>query len=100
MRTTYYSPERKSSIVKRLLPPERASVSQLSKQEGIAESTLYNWRLKAMTQGMPMNKEESSQWNAEARFAVIVETATLSASELSEYCRRNTWQTKRYAGNG
>ncbi|VUT02532.1 hypothetical protein SB6419_01728 [Klebsiella spallanzanii] len=34
-----------------------------------------------------MNKH-SEQWPAEARFAAIVETATLSEAEIAEYCRK------------
>lgn len=86
MRTTiHYSAERKAAILKKLLPPENTSLSVLSKQEGIAKSTLYHWRMKAMTQGKIMSTEK---WNAEARFAVIVETETLSANQLGEYCRQ------------
>lgn len=37
---------------------------------------------------MPGANKTSEQWSIEARFAVIVETATLSQAELGEYCRR------------
>lgn len=36
---------------------------------------------------MPGNKSLPHDWPAEARLAVVVETATLSAVELATYCR-------------
>ena len=38
---------------------------------------------------MPGAEKNSEQWSAEARFAAIVETATLSEAEVAEYCRKN-----------
>lgn len=37
---------------------------------------------------MPGNSKNSEQWSAEARFAAIVKTATLSEAEIAEYCRK------------
>ena len=37
---------------------------------------------------MPGADKNSEQWPAEARFAAIVETATLSETEVAEYCRK------------
>lgn len=37
---------------------------------------------------MPGAEKNSEQWPAEARLAVIVETATLSETEIAEYCRK------------
>ncbi|NDL62319.1 hypothetical protein [Acerihabitans arboris] len=35
---------------------------------------------------MPGANKNTDQWSTESRFAVIVEPATLSEAELSEYC--------------
>lgn len=85
-----YSPERKAALLKKLLPPFNMSVAALARQEGIAEQTLYNWRNQAKAHGVPVpgNKPIADEWSSEAKFAVVIETATLSESELSEYCRR------------
>ena len=37
---------------------------------------------------MPGDKKLPDDWPAEAKFAVVLETAALSEIELSEYCRR------------
>jgi transposase-like protein len=85
-----YSPERKQVILSKLLPPNNKSVAQVAKEEGVAEQTLYNWRKQAREQGQPVpgKKSTSEQWSHETKFAVVVETAALSESELGEYCRK------------
>jgi len=85
-----YSEERKLAVLKKLLPPYNHSVSDIAREEGISEATLYNWRTQTKQQGSPVpgSGKTSDQWSAEAKFAVAVETATLSESELSEYCRQ------------
>ncbi|GAB7217022.1 hypothetical protein OS42_36350 [Dickeya oryzae] len=84
------SPERKTSVLAKLLPPYNMTVAAVAQMEGISEATLYNWRNNAKTEGKPVlgAEKNSEQWPAEARFAVIVETATLSETEIAEYCRK------------
>lgn len=85
-----YSPERKAALLKKLLPPLNLSVAELARQEGVSEVTLYAWRKQAKVEGavVPGDKKRPDDWPAEARFAVVLEAATLSEIELSEYCRR------------
>ncbi|WP_457810181.1 IS3 family transposase [Providencia rustigianii] len=84
------SPERKAAILAKLLPPYNMTVSAVAQTEGISEATLYNWRNQAKSEGKPVPgaDKNSEQWPAEARFAAIVETATLSEAEVAEYCRK------------
>ncbi len=84
-----YSEERKSSVLKKLLPPNNRSVPAVSREEGISEPTLYNWLKQARERGIPVpgSGKQAEDWSAEAKFAVVVETATLGEQELSEYCR-------------
>ena len=85
----HYSEERKASVLKKLLPPHNRPVAEVAQEEGISDATLYNWRMQAKQQGVPVpgSGKKSDQWSAEARFAVVLETATMNASALSEYCR-------------
>ena len=85
-----YSEERKSAVLKKLLPPLNRSVASVAKEEGITDVTLYQLRKIARNRGevVPGNKPQSNDWPAEARLAVVVETATLSAVELATYCRK------------
>lgn len=85
-----YSAERKAALLKKLLPPINLSVAELARQEGVSQQTLYNWRREIRAEGaaVPGDKKVPDEWPAEAKFAVVVETATLSEIELAEYCRR------------
>ena len=84
-----YSEERKQQILNKLLPPSNMTVAEVSRNEGVGLQTLYNWRDKAKQQGRPVpgKKSTSEQWSAEAKFATVLETASLNEAELSEYCR-------------
>jgi len=87
MRT--YSEERKDSVLKKLLPPFNKSYSVLSKEEGIPASTICTWRTTRGKVGQMVSKKSNSAtvFSAESRFAMIVETATMNESEISQYCR-------------
>tara|TARA_B100000780_G_C20956253_1_gene381546 strand:+ start:646 stop:807 length:162 start_codon:yes stop_codon:yes gene_type:complete len=39
-----YPAKRKASILQKMLPPNNKPISQLAKDEGIAQGTLYRWR--------------------------------------------------------
>ena len=84
------SPERKASTLAKLLPPYIMTVAAVAQMEGISEATLYNWRNQAKTEGKPVPcaDKNSEQLPAEARLAIIVETATLSEAEIAEYYRK------------
>ena len=84
-----YSSEHKDAILKKLLPPQSMSVAEVARKESISAKTLYHWRDQARKLGLPVPGKTSSteDWSAETKLAVIVETATLSESELSQYCR-------------
>jgi hypothetical protein len=49
-----YSAERKASVLKKLLPLHNRLISEVAKEEGISEVTLYNWRTKVKEQGLPV----------------------------------------------
>ena len=84
-----YSQERKDAILSKLLPPHNKTVAELASQENISAKTLYTWRDKAKRDGKPVpgKKASSESWSSEAKLAVVIETAALSESELSQYCR-------------
>ncbi|MCI4238886.1 IS3 family transposase [Dickeya dianthicola] len=84
------SPERKSAALAKLLPPYNMTVTAVAQREGISEATLYYWRNKAKAEGIPVPGADKTtdHWPAEARLAVIIETATLSETELAQYCRK------------
>ena len=85
-----YSEEFKESIIQKMMPPNNVPVSQLVRDTGISDVTLYTWRKKALSQGIPVpgNGKNPDQWTPENQLAVIIETAALNEAEMAEYCRK------------
>ncbi|WP_416221768.1 IS3 family transposase [Shewanella sp. YLB-07] len=84
-----YSYERKEAVLKKLLPPQNMTVTEVARSEGISYQTLYHWRDKARKEGRPVPGKTltTDDWSAEAKLAVIIETASMSETEVSQYCR-------------
>lgn len=85
-----YSSERKAAVIKKLLPPLNYSATEVARQEDIPYVTVYAWLKQARMEGLPVPGavKTSDDWSAEAKLAVVIETASLSEIDLSEYCRR------------
>ena len=68
-----YSEEFKESIIQKMMPPNNVPVSQLVRDTGISDATLYTWRKKALSQGIPVpgNGKNPDQWTPENQLAVI-----------------------------
>ena len=47
-----YSDELKDSLLRRMLPPNNESITKISREEGISEQTLRNWRDKVRADGI------------------------------------------------
>lgn len=71
------------------MPPENKKISELARESGITEQTLYTWRRQVRKQGIavPGSGKNTEQWSSEDKFAVVLETAALNAADLAEYCR-------------
>ena len=90
------------------MPPNPVSVSQLVKETGVSDVTLYKWRKDYRNQGIavPANQNKPYQWVADDKLAVVIETASLNEAQLSEYCRSkglypeqiNEWKTSALSG--
>lgn len=85
-----YSPERKTAVLKRMLPPNNMSIRQLSQEEGISEATLHNWRAEARGKGQLLPDADAGPegWSSRDKFAAVLETAALNETDLGEYCRK------------
>ena len=84
-----YNEAVKADVRKRMGPPYRQSVAQISAELGIHVVTLYNWRKAWRLQGevVPASEKDPEGWGATDKFTVVLETAGLNATELSAYCR-------------
>jgi transposase len=85
-----YSKELIETMVSKLVPPNNASISELSAQSGIPKSTLYGWKARALKKSDP----NSEKWNkksmtSSSKFHIVLETYTLSEYDLGKYCRKN-----------
>ena len=72
-----------------MLGPNSIPVMRLAREEGISDATLYNWRKQAASEGqfVPSSNKDTEKWSAEVKFACIVETASMTEVEVSQYCR-------------
>jgi transposase len=85
-----YSLERKAAVLDKMLPPHNLSIPEVAQQEGISMGCLYNWLKQARLEGRAVpgsRKNTPDDWPAQDKLAVVIETASLNAAELSEYCR-------------
>ena len=104
-----YPIERKDAVIKRMMPPENTPVPVLVEETGISKVTLYDWRKQARAKGLvvPGDGRNPESWSPEDKFAVVLQTATMSEAELSEYCRKKglfaeqiaTWKENCLQGN-
>lgn len=87
---TRYTQERRTEIIKRMMPPNNESVARISKEEGISEVTLYKWRKETRATGSatPGNGQTSDKWNSQDKFLIVMETFSMNEVELAEYCRK------------
>jgi len=85
-----YSPELKDALLRRMLPPNNESITKISREEGISEQTLRNWRDKARKEGYaaPGTDAVPDDWSTQDKFLVVVETASMNETELAEYARK------------
>ena len=88
--TMNYSKELKDALLRRMLPPNNESITKISKEEGISEQTLRNWRDKARRDGYaaPGTDALPDDWSTQDKFLIVVETASMNEMELAEYARK------------
>ena len=65
-------------------------LQKFSREEGISEQTLRNWRDKARKEGYatPGTDAIPDNWSTQDKFLVVVETASMNETELAEYARK------------
>jgi len=85
-----YSEGFRERAVQMMMAPNAMSVAQVSRDTGVSEQTLYNWRNRFRHQGkaVPADPKNPENWGGENKLAVVIETAALNEQELAEYCRK------------
>ena len=86
----HYSEEFKEQVVRKMMAPNAMSVAQVSRDTGVSEQTLYNWRNRCRNEGkaVPADSSNPENWSGENKLAVVIETASLNEEALAKYCRR------------
>ena len=79
-----YGQDFKNRAVARLLPPESASIDDVSREVGVSPSTLERWRSKALS-----DAGRERVWTANARLEAVLITSTLDEAARSAWCRAN-----------
>jgi len=84
-----YSEGFKERAMQMMMAPNAVSVAQVSRDTGVSEQTLYNWRNRLRHEGkvVPADSSNPEKWNGENKLAVVIETTALNEEELAEYCR-------------
>lgn len=84
-----YSETVRADVKRRMTPPSRQSVAQISKELGIHLATLYAWRKAWRLQGevVPASEKAPEGWSSADKFTVVLESAGLNATELGAFCR-------------
>ena len=85
-----YSPELKEALLRRMLPPNNESITKISKEEGISEQTLRNWRDKARKEGYaaPGKDARSDDWSTQDKFLVPDHQEVLKYTKTECFCWR------------
>ena len=78
-----YSTAFKAKAVARLLPPESATLEDVSREQGVRADTLSRWRAEALSDS------QDRLWTGPARLEAVIHTASLGEEGRSAWCREN-----------
>jgi len=84
-----YAENFKKSMVQKLLLPGGPSVLTLSRETGVSEQSLYNWKVKYQNgvTGEPEYKRSPRQWRNEDKYEALLEAARLTGEDLGKWLR-------------
>lgn len=84
-----YSRSLKMSIIKRVLAPEPCRISALSRETGVSEATIYNWKKLAMAGKLDVETSDISPrfYSAKEKYHLLMASAKLSDEELGAFLR-------------
>ena len=78
-----YSQAFKAKAVARLLPPESATLEDVSREIGVRSDTLSRWRAEALSDS------QDRLWTGPARLEAVIHTASLDEEARGAWCREN-----------
>ena len=72
-----------------MLPSESITPTKLSLETGISKSTLATWKTKASVSEIKGTSTSNKIVSSREKFLIVMETYTMSESDLARYCREN-----------
>jgi len=82
-----YAENFKKSMVQKLLLPGGPSVLTLSRETGVSEQSLYNWKVKYQNRGSGEFQRSPRQWTNEEKYEALLEAARLTGEDLGKWLR-------------
>jgi transposase-like protein len=84
-----YSQGFREAAVKKMLEPGARSVAGLSRELGVSEQTLYNWRkqFRVITGREEQKERTPRQWTVPERYDAILHAASLTEETYGEWLR-------------
>ncbi len=82
-----YAENFKKAMVQKLLLPGGPSVLSLSRETGVSEQSLYNWKAKYQNGGSGQTQRSPRHWTNEDKYEALLEAAKLTGEDLGKWLR-------------
>lgn len=87
-----YTKEEKYKLIAKMFSPESISHSKFSLETGISKSALATWKTKVPVSNIKGNSTSNRSISSREKFLIVLETYTMSGSDLGKYCRESGLQ--------
>ena len=86
-----YSTGFRNNVLKKVLPPENRGIAEVSKETGVSEQTIRNWKFKLGNDTLDQQEGEISpeQRSPSEKMSLILESKTLASEIKGEWLRKN-----------
>jgi transposase len=84
----HYTNGFREAAVKKMLEPGARSTAELSRELGVSEQTLYNWRNRFRVVGIGDVQRTPRQWTTQERYDAILHAASLTEQTYGEWLRK------------
>jgi len=84
-----YSRAIRLSVMAKILPPNRQSIRSVSREMGISEQTIRNWKAQSISGKLDQDSAEKSPgyYSSSEKYQVLMESARLSDEDLGHFLR-------------
>jgi transposase len=84
-----YSKRLKETALRKILPPENLSVSDVAREMGISEQTIYNWKKQAENGSLFIEETSSPlQMGQLEQYNLILDSKSISEDRMGEWLRK------------